>query len=104
MTWMSEHWGTSTIVFSVVAVVASTIATRWIDWYGADHPRVVRALRFLLSLLSLLPAPGSASRGLVVRLPGCAVQVPGLSYSAKPLFAAASTRELLERRAKEVAK
>lgn len=70
--WIKSHpWET----VAIVTVALSTIANVVIGHYGDGHPRLRRALRFLIDLLSALPMKGSPSRGL---------QVPGLSVSAPP--------------------
>jgi hypothetical protein len=79
--WIVAHWA---VLLPAAVVVASTIASRWISYYGPSHPRVVTALRFLLSLLSLLPVPGGTSKGVRVAIGALELQVPGLSYSAEP--------------------
>lgn len=70
--WMGNN---PAMAIMLGVVMASTILNKIIDYYGADHPKMKRALRFVIDLLAMLPMKGSPSRG---------VQMPMLGWSAKP--------------------
>lgn len=79
--WIKAHWQQLAMWGLPAAAVLSTVLVKWIDFYGEDHPRAKRLLRFVLSLLSLLPARGAVGAGVRLVVGSAEVQIPGVSWS-----------------------